>query len=354
MKKLLFIFLAAGIVSCTQNEIVQVENPADGVDIQLRSVHRTVTSTGTETRAPFIGSIAETNQLTAQVLATKTDGDYVGSGFYVSGDMTFVGGSTPSSYNSSTWSDPTLAKFPTTDNTSLYLAGLYPVAGWTLAGTPATVASYTFNGSQDLMHAVQVTTNAVEVDGGNYQPLTFRHLLSKVELTLKAKTNSAAGAWGKITKVELVKVADAAPKNAIGVNLKSGVATLAATTANMPMYNMSITAGTASYTDDAFAYTGTDGVTLTEAGETVAYSLVQPFTTGTDKDLTFRVHKANGGTVDVDVKMPTITGVNSAGHAFGVTFVFNVDDSDETDVSIQAAATVIDWIPGGNVEKEVN
>lgn len=80
----------------------------------------------------------------------------------------------------------------------VYFVAMYP-QGWD-ALYENTQADFTFNGAQDLMFASQISgTYATDYD--KTPQLYFRHLLTWLTFELKAETEDAAIAWGKIQKI---------------------------------------------------------------------------------------------------------------------------------------------------------
>lgn len=341
LKGAALLMAAAAIVSCTKTEIYDAPGASD-VAIRLNSTHRVI-QTG-NSRAPFVDAISQANPLKARVISTETSGNYA-AGFWADGAMTFMGGAS-SSYDLPLTGGNDKALFPSADgNKALYLAGLYPTAGWDLAGTP-TVASATITGSKDLMAAAEVQTTANKVKATEFSTLTFQHLLTKVEVNARAVTSAAAGQWGKVKNIEIVKVKGAEPASAISVDMQSGspVANTSGT-AVMPFFVMSKTGDKATYTDTKLS--ADNAVTLTEGGSPVAYSIIAPFASGTDNDLEFLVYTEGKPTPDtVKVKLPTVA--HTAGHAFSITFTFTAN----TNV-IQALATVVEWNEWANIDAPV-
>ena len=118
MKKLYVPVLALlTLASCSKSELANrpvVEN--DMVEIMATSKALTI-----ETRAPFEGSIASNNTLTAVVLGSTTTADYTTT--YCDGEMTFTDDNTTAA------SFATPQYYPVNDD-MVYLCALYP--------TPAT------------------------------------------------------------------------------------------------------------------------------------------------------------------------------------------------------------------------
>jgi hypothetical protein len=337
MKKSIFMLLAVALLaSCSKN---QITDPAETGEVafQSKSVLQTV---GAEaTRAPFIGEISADNTLEARVLTATTDGNYATT--YANGKMTFIGGVKVSAYNPSTLLEGVdHARFPEdAGDTPYYLVGLYPYTDWAVYGTTASIA---ITGKEDVLAAAQQTTTRNDVLAGIVPGLIFNHLLTKLEVSVKAANNPAKDNWGKVTEIKLVKVLDAAPQDAATVTLKTGEATFSGAASSVPLYNLS-----ADTSADPDVITYTDNVftpqPLAETATPVAYTLVAPFVGGTAKDLTFEISTEYQTAKQVVTVQLPYTGLNN-GRAFGITFTFAATDA------IQATAKVIDWIFSGNAE----
>lgn len=299
--------------------------------IRLRSANKLiVTPSG---RAPYIGAIDAGNPLTARVISSTATGNYV-TARHENAEMTF-GSAAASGYNPSSLSGPEKGYFPGDPTSPLYLTGLYPLAGWTLAEAE-TVATIDITGCEDVMAAAEVVTSAVQVKAGDIETLIFNHLLTKIEIGLQALNADAVVKWGKVTKIELAKANGAVPQSRVAVNLKNAVVMPPDTPAQAPQafYGMSMAGGVGAYTDVPFA-----GATLTEAGATVAYSMIAPFVaTETNTDLTFDVYTEMGGTTPVSVDVALSAAGDTAGRAFSITFTFSADQT-----YIRAMADVMPW-----------
>ena len=160
MKKVFLSALAiAAMASCSKTEL---SNTPDGsVEIKAKS-----TALSISTKSPYEGTISSGNPLTAQVLVSKTDGNYTSR--YCHGEMTFSDdGTTEASF-------ATPQYYPA-DGSVLYLCGLYPsdLGGW---GTVTESASRTFDGKTDIMAAAQQQSSKSEAQTGTYPTMQFKHL----------------------------------------------------------------------------------------------------------------------------------------------------------------------------------
>lgn len=190
MKKVFLSALAiAAMASCSKTEL---SNTPDGsVEIKAKS-----TALSISTKSPYEGTISSGNPLTAQVLVSKTDGNYTLR--YCDGEMTFSDdGTTEASF-------ATPQYYPA-DGSVLYLCGLYPsdLGGW---GTVTESASRTFDGKTDIMAAAQQQSSKSEAQTGTYPTMQFKHLLTKLVVKLVAEDDAAVTAWGNVTDISLVEV----------------------------------------------------------------------------------------------------------------------------------------------------
>ena len=353
MKKsyLMMIAVASLLASCAKSELYDAAPAKEGVAIQLKSVHQTLNAEAASSRAPYLGTISEANPLEARVLSSQTTGDYSTEAdkLYTSGKMVFVGGTTVSSYDKSTVGDQIY--FPERNDTPLYLFGLHPFDGWT---TPSTSTQFTFTGKEDLMAASQVATSANKVLAGNYASLTFRHMLTKLEASLRVKNNSAIGVWGEVTKIELLKVAGQNLQNVVTVALDAtATPTFSGNNGEQPFpfYVMNKSADVVTYTETTF---DSQSVALTMTESPAAYSIIAPFTATGTADLLFKVYTVNAPTgKEVTVGLKGLDGTTAfagttEGRAFSILFTFNVEDG-----TIVGSASVIDWIYSGKAEVEI-
>lgn len=81
--------------------------------------------------------------------------------------------------------------------TPVYFVGLHPAIGW-ISNAENTVASFTFDGRQDVMFAPETTGQYPENDQKTVPALHFNHLLSQIRLSIQAESDAIAVAWGKL------------------------------------------------------------------------------------------------------------------------------------------------------------
>lgn len=343
MKKLYVPVLALlTLASCSKSELANrpvVEN--DMVEIMATSKALTI-----ETRAPFEGSIASDNTLTAVVLGSTTTADYTTR--YCDGEMTFTDDNTTAA------SFATPQYYPVSD-APIFLCALYPtaLADWK---DIATTAKYTFDGKTDVMAAAEVSGKKSTAMAGTVPSFTFNHLLTKLIVKVKADGDAAVGVWGDITGISLVKANNGDVFDTAEVTLATGAA------ATGTAFSNAAADGMAFYRIDAAAYTDNavddadNKIALTTTAEEAAYSLVAPIIaengvkhfalkvdtklgeTVTTKEVSFDLYKAKVGEED-----PAVFSGDTQGKAFEITLTFKATE-------IVATATVTDWVKGGNTE----
>ncbi len=357
MKQLFFSLLAvAAMASCSKSELAIRPEAVSDVEIMAKSNALSIDADASS-RAPFEGTIDNTNgnSLTAQVLASKTSGNY--STLYndpnatpaMSDKMIFNdNGTTEVGF------DTKPAYFPA-DGSKIYLMGFYPYTGWTKRQNDDNNDCHTFTitGKEDLMVAAEKGTDKAEAQNGTFPTLEFKHLLTKLDITLVAEDRAAIDAWGAVTDIYLSKALNANIKDRVWV--KYADATVDFTVLNVPTdsltcYMMDATSGTATATDNAFSK---QSVALTTTAAHAAYVLATPVVATGTNDYTLGVMTANHTEpfmVKVNLKdianaTQAFTG-DTAGKAFAVTLTFKA-------TQIEAKATVTEWVDGGTADEEI-
>lgn len=349
MKKLYVPVLALlTLASCSKSELANrpvVEN--DMVEIMATSKALTI-----ETRAPFEGSIASDNTLTAVVLGSTTTADYTTT--YCYGEMTFTDDNTTAA------SFATPQYYPVNDD-MVYLCALYPTSatGWQNIGQTAT---YKFDGKTDVMAAKEESNNKTGATGTTnpvvapkVPSFTFKHLLTKLVVKVKAEDAAAQKVWGNITAISLIKANNGDVFDTAEVTLATGAAATGTAFSNAAADGMAfyrIDAATPAYTDNAVDATDNKIELTTDAVE-AAYSLVAPIIAGNSADhFTLKVSTDLDGTPtvkEVSLKLstadetPVVFTGDTQGQAFEITLTFKATE-------IVATATVTDWVKGGNTE----
>lgn len=357
-KSILSLLAVAAMVSCTQNDmdLKEVENQTP---IMLGA---NALSVEASTRAPFEGNITSANTLNALVFASSTIDDYTTR--YATGCMLFEDESTAVGYITDNTTSPAVAfsgkSYYPADGSKLYFAALYPAAmvtnGWS---NPTTTSTFIFSGKEDIMAAPQVEGDKT-VHAGSTTPTVvastipnfqFKHLLTKLNLKFVAVDQAAIDAWGKINKIELVKIGESDSKNTkVEVTLKTATASTNAGGFSLPQttafqcYGLTEDASNVkTYTDTPYAPAG--GYVLTTTSTFQAYTIAAPTIADGSKDFTFRVY-ADGAAdnagqkyidVDVDLKKGgTAFSGDTQGKAFDITLKFQAK-------TITATAAVTGW-----------
>lgn len=330
MKKSLFLIsfaLLIGACSSDEKTIIEPEN-TDTVEIALSAKSLSI---GVETKAPYLATTpgTDSNALIARVISIPADGDY--SVPYSDGTMTFISADSVL-YNTGASGN---TYYPA-DGSVLTFSGLYPATGWTI-GT-GSVASASFNGSTDLMYAGTATGSK----SSTLAPaLTFNHLLTLLNLSVKAETEDAAKAWGNITSVTV------ASKSGLSFTMGANpTISFTGDTVALNFYKSS----------NNNAISAEDTITLsTTESELVAYSMPQWVTaannSSTEYVLTVKsTNYPNGRTVNLnlmDTEDPPAEFTGSTqGRSFNISLNFQA-------ATIMAKATITAWIPSGSASVDI-
>lgn len=362
-KRFLPLLALVALASCTQNEM-DLKESNDQVPIMLGANALSVDAS-TVTRAPFEGKIGDDSQtLTAMVLASKTNTSYVT--LYAKGCMTFTDETTDVGYITATSPAPAVAftgnSYYPADGSKLYFSALYPAddTKWSVAVTAAT---YTFDGCTDIMAAAQVNADKTAhaatvapdpVTASTIPAFAFKHLLTKLNLKFKAEDQAAIDAWGKISKIELIKAgANSNVNTKVEVDLINGTAATASAFATgastFKCYGLTEVAATAPASGMVKVYTDTEYASqtydLTTTAAYQAYTLAAPIMADGTADYTFKIYAANaqGGSMEVPVDLKrTVSGTttlftgDTQGKAFDITLLFKAK-------TITATAAVTGW-----------
>ena len=207
MKKILYIFLFMmfAVMACDR-----MEDARDVHSIYI-DVCTEDESNAAETKAPYLATVpSSSDPLEAKVLVSTTSYEYPATGedgsesysgkIAVHTDARFTNASSQllngALYNGDEAKQP-----------MVYFSALHPQTGWYVSGTSGSTdykASFTFNGSQDVMFAPQTT--------GKYKDhnpeLEFKHLLTYIRLSVYAENEAVSNAWGDITSIKIRNTAD--------------------------------------------------------------------------------------------------------------------------------------------------
>lgn len=185
MKKLMISMLAmAAMVSCT-NEIENPDQPKvnenEPVEIVLNGkVNEITTKSAIQPNTAFSAQIIALNGNAADYSNPLWGEDTKGNiSIAADGKVTF---STPQYYPA--------------DGSSIKLRGFAPQTTSIVNET----VSYTIDGTQDIMIAPEITAD--KVDKTN-KKLAFEHLLTQLQIKVKAEDQAAIDAWGTITSITI-------------------------------------------------------------------------------------------------------------------------------------------------------
>ena len=341
-----FIYLSGALVllaGCSRSELPISEK--ENADAICATAHTLVMNAQAQagTRAAYTSNDA--TGLKAVILASQTADNYATT--YAYGTMTF--GATAVGYDDTGF---TGNKQLPADKSSIYLCALYPgdtPSDWTGVGTTAT---YTFSGTQDVMAASQKqVAKGGTGDGSSSAAATasfaFRHLLTKVDIKVKAASAEAIDAWGDVKGITVSKVTGSASfSNSVCVTLSDATAATATafsgTESSWPVF----TAYTGSTADEAF--TG-KSLALTTTATLVGTTMLAPFTAAnavTDLELTVITKTTEGSDYTSTVKVKIPAG-DTQGNAYTLTLNFNT-------TAINGTATVEGWTPKDAGEVTVN
>jgi hypothetical protein len=177
--------------------------------------------------------------------------------------------------------------------------------------------------------------------------LTFKHLLTKLEVSVKAKEDASILKWGKINSIVLTAINGQLIKNNVTITLADGSAASTAfegSSTDFPFYGIG---SDGAYTDGKFDNAGID---LTTTATKVAYSLIPPYDNvvgETPTKLTFKFATDKATSLPTEVSLPVVG--YTQGRAYSITFTF-----DAVDNPILSSATVIPWENSGSAETEVH
>ncbi len=331
---------AAAFTACSNEDIVPAPN---GENVQITLNSTTLDASGLSTRAPFEGAIGATNQLTARIIAS-TATTFMDT--HADGTMTFAGAA--AGYNAGATGTTT---YPVSG--PVYLFGLYPATGW--ASYSEGVANYTFSGKEDVMATSQIPTVAADVaPGGTYKTLTFKHLLTKLEVKMNA-TSTAIAEFGNVESIRLTKDAAATGiNNRVSVNNKTTtmVPSFTSTAAYLDFHSLAVDGTTGAKT---YSASPVSSFALTSDSKTVAYAMVAPVNASAATDANeyvLEIKTASGATktVNIDLKKgvdgSAFTGP-TAGYSFGISLYFKSINE------IMADVTVETWTNEGEFQGEI-
>lgn len=338
MKRIFISVMALALMASCAKKAVETP-PADRVEIKVASQVLEI-----ESKIPYDGQIGDGNELTARVLASTAAGNYQADKLLAGGDGTIT---FTDNDQTAQGFDKTPVYYPVTG--SVWLAGLYPSGGvWTISPDGAS-ATAPIDGKTDLMAAKQVETDKTDCqNGGSPETLSFKHLLTRLDIRVQAESEAARKAWGKITDIVL-KV----PQSSLAVDLAAGTAS-ESTRSGSVTHCYVVADGRPG--DQAFSGQAVE-IPLKPAGEDIktdaAYVLCLPIEDVTAKPayiLNVKTEKyAQGMDVEIDLQanagQPSLSG-STAGQAFVVTLTFKATE-------VKAKADVTAWDYAGNASSSL-
>lgn len=224
----------------------------------------------------------------------------------------------------------------------VYFCALYPQTNWNIAGNVGNknyIASYIFNGTEDIMFAPVATGR---YDTHPDPTLTFKHLLTWLKVSISAQSEEVAAAWGKITSMKLDDI-----KNKVIIDLSKDFDIASSVsfsgTIDMPFFSKG--------TNSQFPAAG--GYSLKTNKEELAYVLCNPVDAlATDPydnsilmpEYILNIQTTNKNvTLEIDLKESANTYFTGStiGKQFSIHLKFMMGNS----IAVQALVT--DWQTGG-------
>jgi len=246
------------------------------------------------------------------------------------------------------------AVYPKDENTTVYFVGMHPKDGWNTPedATAGQTATKTFNGSEDVMFAPQISGQyGQNVTQGSWPTFRFHHLLTWLIVNVKAESNVVSEAWGKLKSLKL----KSSVGNTVTIDLSKNYNTEA------PENCISFSPGDGVPLD--FYKTGTNAAFINEnyplpdkdKFEEVAYVLCAPVdATDHDKLLEPEIVKTNeytlivtteNRTVEVPVDLMEDASTHFRGNTMNYRFVVNLNFKMGNNIVV--SASVAEWELGG-------
>lgn len=320
-KILVMIVFFAG---CTKNNPGE---PAEN-DLQIRAQAAVaVIASGAQSKAPVSDNGVPVNNLKALVVGSADQADY--STLYSNGTMTFNGASAIE------YDKPLTAGSSSIPLGPLYLTAFYPDNGWTLPSA-TTGATRTFTGTEDIMAAPQVVVDKTASIPVTVAGFTFDHLLTRLDIIVKASGDAAIGVWGDVTEITVKEAAGTNTFcNEVNVNAASANAAGLAPTTTAFSGN-EIVWKTYRPADDV-VFAGQSMALETAPVSVAAYTMMAPFVVQGTEDIVLTVTTVNGGSKDIAVDFGNShTGEDTQGKAYTITLNFLSRE-------IAGTATITPW-----------
>ncbi|MDH6313582.1 hypothetical protein M2137_002372 [Parabacteroides sp. PFB2-10] len=365
MKKYLVFALSICLLSACNsgdNELIPEETDPVAITLSAKSL-----AIGVETKAPYMDTTPGTTaNLTARVVSSATSLEY--KSLYSNGKMIFISSEgTPTAVGYET--TPSTTTYYPGSNSAIYFSGFHPYDTWTLPASDASgdavkKASFTFTGKEDVMYAWQVSNTKDAALGGTVPNLEFNHLLTLLNVSVKADTDGKA-AWGNITGIDLIKAGGAAvePLNTVTVTMATKPAEGTPIPAVVPSKSGSTTVVIPFYhtgTDVAVSEveTGGDGDKVITLGTNFpdspnAYAMVAPITATGTADFTLKIYSSTytgGREVKINLRQKDAPSTEFTGSTQGKSFEIALTFQA---TGITATATVAEWVASGGAAVDV-
>ncbi len=276
----------------------------------------------------------------ATVIVTKTSGDY--ENLYKNGTMSFEsGGGQPVGFDG----NPVYYPLGTP---AVYMCAFNPAFTWVFSGS---LAKHTYNGSQDVLCAAEVSVTATQLYQDNYPTMAFKHVLTQLTVSVQA-TASAATVWGEIISIQLTKTLNDSVKAGLQIDGLTGLCAPDAASLNAVLDFYTITDGT-TYTNTPIGWNG-QHIPLPATYTPVAYVMCTPVTaTATDNEYTLMVKTTNvpdGVSIPINLKQLANPAADYTGTTQGYSFDIKLNFVNE---ELRAGGTLQPWENQGGAEIDV-
>lgn len=304
------------------------------------------------TRAPFVLLAPDpANPLKAAVWASTTEYEFKDG--HENGADNVVSMHTTANFTNGSEQLLNDAVYPAKEGTPVFFVGMHPENGWSTPADPdpkaGKTATKTFNGSEDVMFAPQISGQYAE-NVEEWPTFKFRHLLTWLRVTVKADGEAVSAAWGKLKSLKIKS------KNTVTVDLGREYAADCVTfdgDTELDFYKTGTDAVFLNKDDESTWYALPD-----DAAEEVAYVLCAPVqATAYDpyeyeqnnvevktSEYTLIVETENRS-VDVPVDLQNAESSCFAGSTMRHEFLVNLNFKMGNNIAVSAAVT--DWVTGG-------
>lgn len=290
---------------------------------------------GMESRAPYMPTVpTPSSPLNAYIMASTTDdGSYPDSDI----DGTQAGGDvavhTKATFQSGSSQLITGVYYNAISKPTVCFVAMHPWEGWMMADDD-TKASFTFDGSDDVMFAPKTTGSYNSTPAPS---LHFSHLLTLLKISISAENETVAQAWGPIKEMTIKS------RNGVTVDLASNEISFTDPLTTLPFYYTG--------TDSEFPDPG-NGFSMKTTPEEVAYVLCEPveaFATdpyGSNRLTEYTISiESEHRNVDLGVDLMDGADTYFEGDTRGKMFTLNLSFMMGNTIAI--ATRITDWQTGG-------